>query len=215
MGGGGYWQWGDYKLPINHFEPSVFFHQHGMGLLKTLHSIGDKAIIDVGCFIADSVLVFRKKFPDNTIYSFEPNHNTYELAKKTLVLNRLNKVVIEPFGLGEKLETVSMHGQQIVIDGEVKGAKVDTLDNYVACHNLQVGLIKVDIEGYEQKFLAGAVNTIKEQKPILLLSIYHNYDDFYHIKPMIESWNIGYKFDFFKGIDKWCSAEILLLCEVY
>jgi FkbM family methyltransferase len=46
--------------------------------------------------------------------------------------------------------------------------KVDTLDNYVTRHNLQVGLIKVDIEGYEQKFLAGAVNTIKKQKPIFL-----------------------------------------------
>jgi hypothetical protein len=47
-----------------------------------------------------------------------------------------------------------------------------------------------------------------------VISIYHRYDDFYKIKPLIESWNLGYQFDFFKGMDEGM-GEIMLLAEVY
>jgi FkbM family methyltransferase len=201
-------------LPLNHFEASLFFHRHGLESLKTLDTLGDKAIMDVGCFLADSVLIFRQKFPGNIIYSFEPNPRSYKLSQQTISLNKLDNVILEPFGLGDKIETIAMNGQRIDMSGNVTGITIDTLDNYVDRHKINVGLIKVDIEGYEQKFLSGAIHTIKKQKPIMLISIYHNYDDFYHIKPLIESWNLGYKFDFFNGVDKWCSAEILLICEV-
>jgi hypothetical protein len=95
-----------------------------------------------------------------------------------------------------------------------QSVEMDTLDNYVARRGLSVGLIKVDIEGHEMNFLRGALKTVKTQKPILLLSIYHNYDDFFQIKPFIEELNLGYKFDFFKGIDSSVWAEIMLLCEI-
>lgn len=53
-----------------------------------------------------------------------------------------------------------------------------TLDEYVDSENIEIGLIKVDIEGAERNFLKGAKKTICEQKPILLISIYHSAEDF-------------------------------------
>lgn len=69
-------------------------------------------------------------------------------------------------------------------------------------HKLDVGMIKVDIEGAEQSFLKGAKKTISEQKPTLLISIYHNLDDLMAIKPMIEEWNLGYKFRIYRPVIK-------------
>ena len=92
---------------------------------------------------------------------------------------------------------------------------VTTLDDYVERNNIKVGLIKVDIEGFEQNFLKGAIQTIKKQKPILLISIYHNYSDFYDIKPFIENLNLGYKFNIHKPVDGQILSETLLICEVY
>jgi len=66
---------------------------------------------------------------------------------------------------------------------------------------MTVGLIKVDIEGAERDFLAGAERTIREQKPVLIISIYHSADDFYSIKPLIESWGLGYKSKVWKPLD--------------
>ena len=67
--------------------------------------------------------------------------------------------------------------------------------------------------GFEQQFLKGAENTIKTQKPTLLLSIYHNANDFFQIKPYIESLDLGYKLKIRKPIDGHIRGEILLLAE--
>jgi FkbM family methyltransferase len=215
-----YYELDGYKLPVNHFEPSVFYYKHGIDTLKTKLD-EDKAIIDVGCFIADSCLVFRRYYLKNKIYTFEPNTDNYKLALKTIELNKLDNIVIENIGLGDKQENLEIFkygsGSSVFKPMKVEGEelfKCDTLDNYVKTNNIKVGMIKVDIEGFEQMFLKGAFNTIIEQKPILLLSIYHTYNDFFKIKPLIESWNLGYKFDFFKGMDGG-HCEVLLMCEVY
>lgn len=144
------------------------------------------------------------------------------------LLEQGGKIVLENIALGDvngtnKILTPLYNGNYIgaaaMLIGENAEAGSDVtvraLDSYVAEHNLQVGMIKVDIEGFEQRFLAGALETIKSQKPILLISIYHNQDDFYHIKPMIESLELGYKFDFFQGVNRWVVNDVMLVCEVY
>ena len=100
---------------------------------------------------------------------------------------------------------------------EVKGSEkvmMRTLDSYVEEHPMDIGLIKVDIEGAEQQFMKGARKTIEKYRPVLLMSIYHNADDFFHIKPIIESWNLGYKFKIHKPVDFSISREVLLIAEV-
>ena len=64
--------------------------------------------------------------------------------------------------------------------------------------------------------MKGAYETIKTQKPTLLISIYHNYDDFYKIKPLIESWKLGYKFDIFQGVQNSgdITVEAMLIAEL-
>ena len=44
----------------------------------------------------------------------------------------------------------------------------------------------------------GTKQTICTQKLILLLSVYHSAHDFFDLKPMIASWNIGYRFSIHK-----------------
>jgi len=89
-----------------------------------------------------------------------------------------------------------------------------TLDSFVDKFGLEVGLIKVDIEGYEREFLKGAEKTIREQRPTLIISIYHHAADFFDIKPIIESWNLGYRFKVYKPVDFSISREVLLIAEI-
>lgn len=69
-----------------------------------------------------------------------------------------------------------------------------SIDEIVAEHQLEVGLIKLDVEGAEPDIIQGALNTIKEQKPLLVIAFYHQPDEFYELKPFLESLNLGYKF---------------------
>lgn len=96
---------------------------------------------------------------------------------------------------------------------KVLKAKTMTIDEYVEKNNLDVGFIKVDVEGAEQKLIKGALNTIKTQKPIMFLSIYHNVNDFFEIKPLIESLNLGYTFKVSKERPETFIGDTILECR--
>jgi hypothetical protein len=68
------------------------------------------------------------------------------------------------------------------------------IDSFINENNLNLGVIKLDVEGMELWVIKEAIESIKKYKPVLLISIYYTPDDFFHIKPLIEDLNLGYKF---------------------
>ena len=212
----------DYILPIKCFEAGVFFEKHGIKHVNNVNIIKNKDIIDVGGFIGDSALILAP-LTDKYVYSFEALEENYKLMQKTLHLNNLKNVVAENLGLGSSEEVLEISavalasatfGKPVSRVKYIENVSIITLDSYVIKHDLNVGLIKVDIEGFEQEFLKGAEKTIKKFKPVLFISIYHNPNDFFEIKPMIESWNLGYSFKFYKPFDDSILLGTTLIAEV-
>ena len=89
-----------------------------------------------------------------------------------------------------------------------------TVDQFVKENNLDVGLITIDVEGAEKDLLSGAVETIKSQKPMLFISIYHSAEDFFEIKPWIENLDLGYKFEIIKEQPWTFIADTILKCKI-
>lgn len=208
-------------LPINHFENLLFEKNLNLELYpkQVLSSVKGKDIIDVGAYIGDSAFILDQLKPKK-IYAFEANPKNYDLLLKTIKLNHLDNVIAENLALGNKIEENVLIADDeacsYVIDNSssevpVQTCQMFTLDKYVSEHpEMNVGLIKVDIEGQEQNFLMGATETIKKFRPMLILSIYHNWSDFLHIKHQLEVLNLGYKF----MISKPTSGAIILETEL-
>ncbi len=216
--GGEIYQYNNFILPIRHFETSVFLDEHGLN--KFNFTIGKGVIIDVGTYIGDSILVFKKHFPNNKVIGFEGTNSNYQMALQTMELNNISNVVVENLALGDKRGTLAISSDSgsgnsyefACLSKNIENCKMETLDNYVLEHKIdKVELIKVDIEGAEQLFIKGALETIKRDRPIILMSIYHNYDDLMHIKPLFEDLNLGYTYKIHKPIDT-IFNEILLVC---
>ena len=212
-----------YFLPKAHFEVGVFWHKHSLKEVfsqQTLKHIRQNNIIDVGGFIGDSAIIFEKEFCDKTIYSFEPTQENFALMQQTLKLNHSTRIVPINKGLGAQIETqeiaVNTSASSILysVGGEKEQIHIITLDSFILENNLKIGFIKVDIEGFEMEFLKGAQQTICQQKPALLISIYHSGKDYFGIKPLIESWNLGYKMRIFKGCDFSLHCETALYCSI-
>lgn len=207
-----------YYLEENIFASNVFYYKHGMEDLQTLDKVKNRNIVDVGGYIGDSALVLSK-YTDKNVYTFEACKENYVRMDKTFELNNVKNVIPVNYALGDSIDgKVSLGGigpssHVVSIDGDDCDINYTTLDKYVSENNIDVGLIKVDIEGFEQKFLKGAQETIKTQKPVLLISIYHNPDDYLHIKPIIDSWNLGYKFRVICPVEA-PIFETLLVAEV-
>ena len=209
-----------YFLPVEHFESSVFFYEHGLHTLRDLSKIREKDIIDVGGFIGDSALVFAR-YTDKSIHCFEASPTNYQKLLKTIELNQATRIIPVNNGLGAREEKLMINicggGSSLIFSHYSFGseeAHIITLDSYVQQHGVEVGFIKVDIEGFEMEFIKGAKHTICTQKPTMLISIYHQASDFFDIKPLIESWNLGYEFHLHKPIDDRISLETVLFCEI-
>ncbi|MDR1361427.1 MAG: FkbM family methyltransferase [Rickettsiales bacterium] len=218
-----HYEWRGFKLPhCARFEPSVFLTNHGLDSVPSairLNENPDLVILDVGGSAGDSCLIFRKRFPNNKIISFEPIGANVELAKQTIALNNLQNVKIENIALTDILGDVwfdtdcaGAECQESRIPGVGAKCAAATLDSWIIKNPMRIGMIKIDVEGGEHKFLDGAMETIKRDRPILLLSIYHNLDQLLTIKPRIEALGLGYKLHIFKPVDT-LFLEILLIAQ--
>lgn len=219
-----YLSYENYKLKKGIFDASIFYYKLYLDTLETKAKISNKSIIDAGAYIGDSAIILSK-YTNEKVYAFEPVLENYDSLLQNIQLNNLKNIVPIKKGLGSgnvsanisladmgsTLKETPQHNKEL---SEQEKIEIVKLDDYVNENNLKVGLIKVDIEGFEQEFLKGAENTIKTQKPILLLSIYHSGDDFFNIKPLVESWALGYKFCIKKPLNYTISLDTILIAEV-
>lgn len=74
----------------------------------------------------------------------------------------------------------------------------------------KITLIKMDIEGAEQDALTGCIRHIREEKPKLLISVYHNNEDIWKIPKMIYDMNEDYQFYLRSNGWQWGPAELVL-----
>ena len=213
-----------YMLPKNSFEACVFYDRCGAKEIVHPEKLRNKDIIDAGAYIGDSAL-FLAEMTDRRVYAFEPTGSNFRDMLKTVELNAAENIVPVQLGLGREKGQIEMNvsliasaNTQIRTEGipyaSVEKADVVTLDDYAKEHHLDIGLIKVDVEGAEQLLLAGAMETIREKKPVLLISIYHNADDFFHIKPILEAMDLGYTFKVRHPAIGTVLTETMLIAEV-
>ena len=160
--------------------------------------INGKAVIDAGAFVGDSIDLVRDYFPDSVCYCFEPDPRNIRYLE-AMYSEDIEKGKVKSFnqGLGDKpgFDNRALNSSSGETDqGSVVDVKVRTIDEVVDEYNLNVGLIKMDVEGFEPQVVKGALNTLRTQRPVLAISIYHSPEEFYELKPFLESLNLGYKF---------------------
>lgn len=215
----------NYLLPLNEFYDTIFYNNCGMDYCNIDKN---KTIIDAGAWIGDSSIVLAK-YTNDKVYAFEPVAETYKLLTKTIKINSLeNKIIPIQKGLSNvnssieiNLTNASSNSTLIGFNKTDDATKVINketieickLDDFVKENNLQVGCIKADVEGAEKMLLEGAFETIKTQKPVLIISIYHSPEDFFKIKPLVESWDLGYSFKIRRLRLVNYISDTVLICE--
>ena len=175
------------NIPTTLTEASVLYYHHGLrhtdlpvDLFKSRFAAKD--IIDVGAAIGDSAYIFHKFYQSRRIHSFEPGFHRLPLLRDFVARHQLDRVSLIEAALGPEKGTLA------------GGEPVLTMDDYVAEHGIPVGLIKMDVEGFENTVLAGAGRTLREQKPILIVSMYHDGNQFFDLLPQIQALQPEYQF---------------------
>lgn len=163
---------------INSYHDTVLANQYNVSSAR----IKNKIVIDGGSNLGEFA-IYCARLGAKKVYAFEPVTSTYEIMKKQIEINRLqNKVIPVKMAVGGKNETVAIGfsyigdiAANIGLDVNQKNfevIEVVKLDDFIK-NGEKIGFLKLDVEGYEENALRGALKIIKKDKPILSFSAYH------------------------------------------
>lgn len=129
----------------------------------------DDIVVDIGANIGSlSIFSATKVGQDGKVFAFEPHPKIFKFLKKNVVLNRLANVLCFNLGIGNKnenkyLSSIRSDDMNSVIHSKNKSSiniKIKKLDD-VLVDNINIALIKIDVEGYEKFALEGSLQVLK------------------------------------------------------
>ena len=171
----------------------TFLHYFDLDIVP---SFNNKVFVDIGSYIGDTVQDFidtYKKY--KKIYCYEMTAESMAIVKENLskyeniIYN--NKAVSNNNRLGYfTTELIDASTNKLVTNGNVE-IEIVSLDNDIT---ESIDMIKMDIEGEEYNALLGCKNHIINDRPILMISVYHNNEDLWKLPKLIDEFNNKYDF---------------------
>lgn len=124
--------------------------------------------LDVGANIGCTALLVSLIRPDITVYAFEPVPSNATNFLKNMELNGIKNCILIHSAVGDSIGTVEIDDNgpwSVVGQGNVK-TPVTTLDSFLqkTPSIKNIGLIKIDVEGFEPNVLDGAAKLLSTYK---------------------------------------------------
>jgi len=166
-------------LPETVFMDLPYYSGTEKHLMKYMVPRHHGCFIDIGANVGMWTRFVAKK--GYKVYAFEPSPVPYRYLK--MLAKQFSNVNVYPYALGENncraklnVHKSSGHNSLVFQRRDFSGIQiivtVRTLDSFKFKN---VGLIKIDTEGYEVPILKGAQRTIRENKPRLIVEVHDPY----------------------------------------
>jgi FkbM family methyltransferase len=151
------------------------WERHSLELLEE-HVEPGSVVVEVGAHIGThTVPIARLVGPWGRVYSFEPQRKIYRELHHNLALNGVTNVVALRYAAGSgDTRIIEMNpatsgnegGTGVGAGGD--RAELRTVDSF---RFERVSVLKIDVEHYENEVLAGAVDTIRRNRPVIVIEI--------------------------------------------
>ena len=140
-------------------------------------------IVHAGTYFGDFLPALSRALGNAAqLWAFEPSSENHACARRTVEMNNLRNVSLLHAGLGARADTkplciASLDGawggashivKEKPLDGVCEDVRIVALDEIVP-RERNVSIVQLDVEGYEQQALKGALEILKRCLPILIL----------------------------------------------
>lgn len=165
------WDW----VKSHYIKKGLVWEPHIVKLFKQYVKEGD-TVIDIGGHIGThTIALSRCVGPTGKVHVFEPQAKLFTELLVNTSINACKNVVPHRVALGsqegvayidhpcktnEGMAQISSKGERV---------KVSALDSFAISN---VSLIKIDIEGYEIEALKGALATLKQNRPVMIVEVF-------------------------------------------
>ena len=157
----------------SYWKKNSFYEERMLNKIKSLNLKG--TYLDIGANLGNHSVYFSNFTDCERVLSFEPHPEIFKFLEKNCNRNKKKEIILHNFGLGNELEENTMCEVNEKNCGSTKIEKsgntriiVKRLDDL----NLNnISLMKIDVEGYEEKVLLGSMETIKRNNPIIFTEL--------------------------------------------
>jgi FkbM family methyltransferase len=173
-------------FPLNHIHRSI-------RLAKKLPD-QDFIILDIGGGIGASVILYNKFFPGNKIIVFEPVFDNYTLIKSKIssisnievfncavgnenakkqinIANRITSSSLLPLAADNNS---TVFNETNLGQRGIENIEIVKLDDFLEKIPDEIGIMKIDVQGYEMNVLQGSEEILKKTKIVLLEATNHD-----------------------------------------
>ena len=174
------------KFPANYFRyfPDDY-EKENFSLIDTVVNKGD-IVIDIGAHIGLMAVVLGKRIGENgKIYSFEPTPYSFTVLKKTIRLNKLEKIITPinqavaatsgsiEFNANKENVSNSIVSYDYNSGHQKMTVTTISVDEFVKQQQLsRLNFIKIDAEGVELDVLKGAKETLLQFDLKMILALH-------------------------------------------
>ena len=167
----------------------------------------DDIFIDVGANKGSYILTTSKLLKKGKVYGFEPQPALFNYLSKEIEEIKLQNVILEKIALSNSKGQATLHipGNNLTSPGaslESTGntqtynyykVETNTLDNYFEDINLNIGAIKIDVEGHEMAVIEGGLKIINHFKPLIVIEIENRHLVNYSVEEILKYFfDLGY-----------------------
>ena len=172
---------------------TCYKHYFDLDLVKTTK---DTVYVDVGSYIGDSIDDFLDSYMEEykKIYCYEVTDTSIATLKDKFIFNK--DIIIKPKALYDKKTTLTLNTSNVDNSANIVTETAGNIEAVSLDLDIKekIDIIKMDIEGAEEKALEGAKKHIKNDSPTLLISIYHGFEDLIKLPKLIKNINKNYNF---------------------
>lgn len=150
--------------------------------------------VDCGAYNGDTFVELAETVTINSAYLFEPDPVNYSKLVMTASTHPVQAFCL-PLAVSDKHEILFFSGDAgesgaLLLGGNTQVASI-ALDDVLG--KSKVDFMKFDVEGGESKAIKGAENIIKNNSPILAISLYHRPSDLWELPLLISKLSKSYK----------------------
>lgn len=172
---------------------SIVLSRREYSVLKTLTALAtkDNIFTEIGVHVGYYSIRMAKLYKH--VHAVEPNPLSIEGLKRNMKLNNVTNITIHQVACGDyngegyltlketQSTLIPTHQTEEKIKVTVK--KLDDLVEYT-------DVVKIDVEGFEEKVIKGGLNLIYTCKPTIIIEHHHNVDKeaFNNIKKMLKEY---------------------------
>ena len=160
---------------FRHDEITLTKREYSVLKLLTALASKDKTFVEVGAHVGYYAVRMAKLYKH--VIAIEPNPQSLECLIRNIELNKVSNISIIPVACGDRdaevLKLGLMEGGSSFLRRSVQTAEVQVkrLDELVD----QGDVVKIDVEGWEEKVIQGATHLIDRCKPIIVVE-HHEFE---------------------------------------